>query len=79
MIALRLDSALESTINTYSRQMGISKSELIRQSITHYLSQQEKPSAWEAGKELFGQYASGSGNLASDRKALLKERIKAKQ
>jgi RHH-type rel operon transcriptional repressor/antitoxin RelB len=78
MIALRLDMALEQAINARARQMGISKSELVRKSLTHYLDQLEKPSAWETGKDLFGRYASSDGNRASDRKALLKQRIRAK-
>jgi hypothetical protein len=36
-------------------------------------------SAWELGNELFGKYASEQSNRSKDRKAILKEKIKAKR
>ena len=59
--------------------MGVSKSELIRKSITEYLSKLEKPSAWELGQDVFGKYACENANLAKDRKKLIKEKISAKK
>ena len=78
MITLRLDPQLEQTINQVSHQMGVSKSELIRKSITTFLDTLEKPSAWELGNNVFGKYASGQDDLSSNRKILIKEKIKAK-
>ena len=79
MITLRLDPKLEKSINDSARLLGLSKSELIRISITEYLKKLSKPNAWEIGRELFGKYASGVDNLSEDRKTLLKEKIKAKR
>ena len=79
MITLRLDSELEQTINTIAHQMGVSKSELIRKSITEFIGKLEQPSPWELGSELFGKYASGKDNLSQDRKTLIKEKIRAKR
>ena len=79
MITLRLDPQLEQTINSVAYQMGVSKSELIRKSITDYLVNLEKPSPWELGTDLFGKYASGQHNLSKDRKTLIKEKINAKR
>ena len=78
MITLRLDPQLEQTINQVAYQMGVSKSELIRNSITNYLGTLDKPSAWELGNEVFGKYASGQDDLSSNRKILIKDKIKAK-
>jgi len=78
MITLRLDSELEQTINRVAHQTGLSKSELIRQSITDYIKKLDHPSAWELGNQIFGQYASGKGNLSQDRKSLVKEKISSK-
>jgi hypothetical protein len=78
MITLRLDQKLETDIQTTATMMGLSKSELIRVSVAEYIKKQKKPNAWELGTELFGKYASGKGNLSVDRKALIKEKIKAK-
>jgi len=79
MITLRLNPELEKTINDTAHRLGLSKSELIRKSVTEYIVKLEKPSAWELGNDIFGKYASGQNNLSKDRKALLKERIRAKR
>ena len=79
MITLRLDSKLEQTINNVAHQMGISKSELIRKSITEFIEKREKPSPWELGNVVFGKYASDNDNLSTDRKVLVKQKIKAKR
>ncbi len=59
--------------------MGISKSELIRASVIEFMAKVEQPSAWELGRDVFGQYASGKESLSRDRKQLLTETIKAKR
>ena len=79
MITLRLDPKLEQTKKKVAHQLGVSKSELIRKSITEYIGKIEKPTAWELGNDVFGKYASANDNLSRDRKALVKEKIKAKR
>jgi len=79
LITLRLDPKLEQTINTIAHQMGVSKSELIRKSITEFIGKLDKPSPWELGDDLFGKYASTSESLSRDRKELIKDKIKAKR
>ncbi len=79
MITLRLDPQLEQTIKSVAYQLGVSKSELIRKSITDYLGNLEKPSPWELGNDLFGKYASGRHDLSANRKVLVKEKIRAKK
>ena len=79
MITLRLDSELEKNINNTAHQMGVTKSELIRQSITAFIEKIEHPSPWELGNNLFGKYASGKDNLSRDRKSIVKEKIRAKR
>lgn len=79
MITLRLDPTLEQTINNIAQQMGVSKSELIRKSITEFIEKLDKPSAWELGDDLFGKYSSTSESLSRDRKVLIKDKIKAKR
>jgi predicted transcriptional regulator len=79
MITLRLDSALEKNLTDMANILGLTKSELIRRSLFEYLEKIRRPSAWELGEDKFGRYASGKGNLSSDRKVLLKEKIKSKR
>ena len=79
MITLRLDPQLEKTVNHFAKQMQISKSEFVRQSIFAFIEKQEKPSPWELGKDIFGKHASGQSNLSVDRKTLIKEKIRAKR
>ncbi|MGB5685371.1 MAG: hypothetical protein WBM35_06150 [Candidatus Electrothrix sp.] len=79
MITLRLDSKTEQAVNDTAKNLGLTKSELIRKSISEYLKKLKQPSAWEVGKDVFGKYSSGLGNLSSDRKELMKSKIKAKR
>ena len=79
MITLRLDPKLEQAINNTARHLGLTKSELIRKSINEYLGKLKQPTAWETGKDLFGKYSSGLGDLSMNRKELIKGKIKAKR
>jgi len=79
MITLRLDQKLETDIQATATMLGLSKSELIRRSISDFLAKLEKPSPWVLGNELFGKHASGRNNLSKNRKILLKEKIQAKR
>lgn len=78
MLTLRLNKELENQVTTTASLLGISKSELIRISVTEYIQKQQKPNAWELGRELFGKHSSGKGDLSTNRKTLIKEKIKAK-
>ncbi|MDM8543280.1 ribbon-helix-helix protein, CopG family [Desulfococcaceae bacterium HSG9] len=79
MITLRLDPKLEQTVSNTAKNLGLTKSELIRKSINDYLDKLSKPNAWELGEDLFGKYSSGQSNLSANRKELLKDKIKAKR
>jgi predicted DNA-binding protein len=78
MITLRLDPDLEKEVSVTAKNLGLTKSDLIRRSILEYLEKMEKPSAWELGKDYFGRYSSGQNNLSVDRKKILKEKLRAK-
>lgn len=79
MITLRLDSKLEQLVNNTAKNLGITKSQLIRESILEYVGKLSTPNAWETGQDLFGKYSSGKGNLSAQRKEILKEKIRAKR
>ncbi len=79
MITLRLDPNLEQTITNTAKNLGLTKSELVRKSILEYLNKLGKQNAWEAGQDLFGKHSSGCHNLSSDRKEIIKDKIRAKR
>ena len=79
MITLRLDPTLEQAINNTAHNLGLTKSELIRRSILEYLSKLGKANAWEVGQELFGKYSSGLKNLSTERKEIVREKIRTKR
>ena len=79
MITLRLDQQTEQLLKNTAEQLGLSRSELIRQSIQEYLSRLSPPSAWKTGQHLFGRCSSGCGDLSARRKELVKEKIRAKR
>ncbi len=77
MITLRLDPELENNVNNVARLLGISKSELVRRSVSDYLTKIKKNNPWEAGKGLFGRYASGQSDLSQNKKKIMKNKILA--
>lgn len=79
MITLRLDPELDKIVSNTAKNLGLTKSELVRKSLVEYISKLSNPNAWDTGKDLFGKYASGQEDLSSNRKTLLKEKIKAKK
>ena len=79
MITLRLDPNLDQIVSNTAKNLGLTKSELVRKSLVEYIGKLNKQNAWEAGKDLFGRYASGKNDLSANRKALLKEKIQAKR
>ena len=79
MITLRLDPKIEQHINNKAKNLGITKSELIRKSILEYLNKLDTANAWKVGQDLFGKYSSGLNNLSTDRKEIVREKIRAKR
>ncbi|MEA3287788.1 MAG: CopG family transcriptional regulator [Candidatus Marinimicrobia bacterium] len=78
MITLRLNPTLEKTVQKTADAFGITKSELVRESIMKYLETLKKPSAWELGADLFGQHASRDGLRSKNRKDLIRQKIQKK-
>ena len=79
MITLRLDPELERNVQNTAKKLGVTKSELIRKSISEYINRIRTSSPWDIGKSYFGKYSSGQENLSTDRKTLLKTKLAAKR
>jgi len=78
-VTVRLGDELEKKLESFSRRLLQSKSEIIKASLKAYLdirSASETPYA--LGADLFGRVGSGRSSLSADRKALLKRKIREK-
>ena len=78
-ISLRLDKELEQELERSARDEGLTKSQFIRQCLVeHFARQKIANPAWEFGKDLFGQAASGRDDLARDHSRILREKVHAR-
>jgi hypothetical protein len=78
-ISLRLNERLAKQLESVAREKGVSKSQLVRQCLEEYLSQQrERPTPWELGKHLFGRHGGGRRDLAENSEKIVNELIHAK-
>lgn len=79
-ITVRVDKEFEHTLDTLASQEGISKSALIRQCLEDFVKRkQSEKSPWELGKDIFGIYGSGEGDISTNRKNIIREKIHAKR
>jgi hypothetical protein len=75
-ISLRLDDQLSRRLAVVAKAKGLSKSELVRKCLDEYLAgQEQQPSAWELGKDLFGCFDSGKGDLSVRAREIARERL----
>ena len=78
-ISFRLDQELKEKLDSLARARGASRSDLIRECLEEFLAREQRPSAWELGKALFGRVGSGRPTLARDRKQIVKARLRGAQ
>ena len=82
MLSVRLDSSLENQLNLLAQEKSVSKSQIIKDSLTYYFdmlkSKNRQKSAYELGENLFGKYGSRKSDLSTTYKQKLKEKIYAK-
>ena len=80
MTTVRLPDDIEKRLATLSRTNKKTKSELIKEALEQFFYQQgNEKDSFELGKEYFGQYGSGKGDLSVEYKKLIKEKINAKR
>jgi predicted DNA-binding protein len=76
MTTVRLPDDIERKLATLSRAKKKSKSELIKEALEQFFHNEEnEKDSYELGKDYFGQYGSGKGDLSINYKRLLKEKI----
>lgn len=79
MISLRLSTELEHKLNQIAKTENISKSEIIKRALALYLEKTErKYNPYNLGKDLFGKYGSGMGNLSKNYKEILNGKLREK-
>jgi len=76
MISIRLSKDLESKIDKLSKQENTTKSDIIKEALEKYITEEEyKMKPYLLGKDLFGRYGSGKGDLSKTYKTKLKDKI----
>jgi predicted DNA-binding protein len=81
MFSIRLNEFLENKINSYSKEQNKTKSDVVKEALMLYFKikeQEDKKSAYELGKELFGKYSSNQGDLSTTYKQKLKQKLNEK-
>ena len=79
-ITIRLDPKLQSELDRYAEREGMTRSEFVRECIQEYLVEKKRrKTAWDLGEHIFGQHASGRSDLSTNRKAILKEKFRARK
>ncbi len=79
-LSVRLDPRLENELSVASERLGLSKSEIIKQSLEAFLrDKQVHLTPWELGKDLFGKEGSGEGDRSTSQKSreVIKVRVRA--
>lgn len=79
MISIRLSKEMEEKINFLAEQENLTKSEIIKAALEKYFENYEnKLSPYQLGKEFFGKYGSNQGNLSTNYKRRVREKIHEK-
>jgi hypothetical protein len=77
-LTVKLDPELERALARCSAAGGVPKSVVVKRALSEYLAK-EPASAYEAGKNLFGRYGSGEGDLSVRRRERYAELVDAKR
>ncbi len=78
IISIPLDEASERQVRKILK--GREVTDFVREAITekHAREEQKNLSVYEAGKELFDRYGCGCDDLSSNRKSIVRDKIRAK-
>lgn len=80
MLSIRLPEEIDKKIKMLASRKQITKTEIVKEALKEYIEKQEKlGDSFELGKDLFGKYGSGAGNLSAEYKKKVREKIHAKK
>ncbi len=79
-ISIRLDKSTEHRLRAQIRSQSATLSSYVREAILEKIERDKarKPDAYTLGESLFGRYNSQHSDLSTRRKAILKEKLRAK-
>ena len=76
---VRLPLLTEQRLNLTAQTRNCTKSKVIQEALEYFFYKEEhKADSWTVGEPYFGKYGSGNGNLSTDYKTLLKEKLHAR-
>ena len=81
MLSVRLDETLESKLYQVSQVYATTKTEIIKNALELYfekIKDEKESTPYALGKEFFGKYGSGKGNLSTSYKQTIKDKLNAK-
>ncbi len=78
-LSVRLDADLESRINEYCRQTGVSKSRVGKQGVAEYLDAHALPTLHDMGKDLFPAGGNSRGDASETRAKRYRDYVRAKR
>jgi len=79
MTSIRLPAHVAKKIEKISRTEKTTKSEIIKTALKEYFDSYDKKSTpYDLGKNIFGKYGSGKGDLSKNRKKILQPYFKTK-
>lgn len=79
-ISIRLEKPIEEALRKQIKSQKATLSAFVRDAILEKIEREKniRPNPYELGKTLFGRYASDRDDLSTNRKAILKEKLRAK-
>ena len=79
-ISIRLEKPIEQALRKQIKSQKATLSAFVRDAILEKIEREKNtlPSPYELGKTLFGRYSSDRDDLSTNRKAILKEKLRAK-
>jgi hypothetical protein len=77
-LTVKLEPEMERALARCSAADGVPKSVVVKRALSAYLAR-EPASAYEVGKDLFGRYGSGEGDLSVRRRERYAELVNAKR
>ncbi len=79
MSSIRLPKDFETKLSDLAEIEKTTKSEIIKKALRHYFeSFDQHATPFELGKDLFGLYGSGKGDLSQNYKILMKGKVREK-